>query len=157
MCKKPWCIPSPLLSTPPHLFKHNARYWKLIRYRVLNIKPSASEFSEFRSILDPDEEGFAIYSTFVAICALKLHSRSRNSESHNEEVTEAWRLFTQRGEDRITLATLKRVALALQEDVDEDVLMDMILEANGGAGVGKGVERDEFESVLKRAGVWRYD
>jgi hypothetical protein len=64
-------------------------------------------------------------------------------------------LFTQRGEDKITLATLKRVAQVLQEDVDEDLLKDMILEANGGAGVGKGVERDEFESVMKRAGAWR--
>ena len=53
------------------------------------------------------------------------------------------------------MATLKGVAKALKEDVDEDVLRDMIIEANGGAGVGMGVERDEFESVLRRAGVWR--
>lgn len=53
------------------------------------------------------------------------------------------------------MATLKKVAHALKEDVDEDVLRDMILEANGGAGVGRGVERDEFEGVLRRAGVWR--
>jgi hypothetical protein len=50
---------------------------------------------------------------------------------------------------------LKRVARALKEDVDEEVLRDMILEANGGAGVGRGVERNEFEAVLRRAGVWR--
>jgi len=77
-------------------------------------------------------------------------------ESHNEEVTEAWRLFTQGGgEDKITLATLKRVAKALKEDVSEDTLRDMILEANGGVGVGRGVEIDEFEAVLRRAGAWR--
>jgi hypothetical protein len=92
----------------------------------------------------------------VGICALKLHAQSRNSESHNEEVTEAWRLFTQGGgEEKITLATLKGVARVLKEDVDENVLRDMILEANGGAGLGRGVERSEFESVLRRAGVWR--
>lgn len=65
-------------------------------------------------------------------------------------------MFTQGGgEDKITLATLKRVARALKEDVDEDLLRDMILEANVGAGVGKGVERGEFEAVLRRAGAWR--
>ena len=125
-------------------------------FRALDIQPTPHELSEFTSILDPDEEGFAVYSSFVAICALKLHSQSRNSESHNEEVDEAWRLFTQGGgEERITLATLKRVAKALKEDVDEEVLRDMILEANGGGGVGRGVEKKEFEGVLRRAGVWR--
>lgn len=65
-------------------------------------------------------------------------------------------MFTQGGgEEKITLATLKRVARALKEDVDEDVLRDMILEANGSASVSKGVERGEFEGVLRRAGAWR--
>ena len=47
------------------------------------------------------------------------------------------------------------MARSLKEDVNEDLLRDMILEANGGAGVGRGVEKDEFENVLRRAGVWR--
>lgn len=127
-----------------------------IPYSALDIPPSAVELSEFISILDPDNEGFAIFSSFVAICALKLHNRTRTSESHTQEVDEAFRLFTSGGgEDKITLATLKRVARSLKEDVDEELLRDMILEANGGGGVGKGVEKDEFESVLRRAGVWR--
>jgi Ca2+-binding EF-hand superfamily protein len=125
-------------------------------YRALSITPSSDELSEFLSILDPDDEGFAIYSSFVAICALKLHSQSRSSESHTKEVDEAWRLFTKgTGEERITLATLKKVAKALKEDVDEGVLKDMILEANGGTGVAQGVERKEFDAVLRRAGAWR--
>jgi hypothetical protein len=50
---------------------------------------------------------------------------------------------------------LKRVAAALKEDVSEDLLRDMILEANGGAGMVKGVAREEFQEVMRRAGVWR--
>jgi hypothetical protein len=50
---------------------------------------------------------------------------------------------------------LKRVARLLKEDVPEEVLNDMILEANGGAGIGQGVDREEFEGVLRRAGIWR--
>ena len=123
--------------------------------RALDIPPSPEELAEFVSILDPDEEGFAVYSSFIAICALKLHNRTRTSDSHAHEVEEAFKLFTSAGEEKISLATLKRVAGALKEDVDEDILRDMILEANGGAGVGKGVEKEEFEAVLRRAGVWR--
>jgi hypothetical protein len=71
-------------------------------------------------------------------------------------VDEAFRLFISGGgEEKITLATLKRVARSLKEDVDDEILRDMILEANGGAGVGRGVEKEEFESVLRRAGVWK--
>jgi hypothetical protein len=39
--------------------------------------------------------------------------------------------------------------------VTEEVLRDMILEANGGAGVGRGVRKGEFDGVMRRAGVWR--
>ena len=122
----------------------------------MNIPPSAEELEEFISILDPDTEGFALYNSFLAICALKFQNRTRTSDSHAQEVDEAFRLFTRGGNDeKITLATLKRVARALKEDVDEDVLRDMILEANGGAGVQRGVERDEFEGIMRRAGIWR--
>ena len=85
-----------------------------------------------------------------------MHARARTSGSHKQEVDEAFRLFTAGGgEEKITLATLKRVVNALKEDVGDDLLRDMILEANGGAGVGVGVEREDFEAVMRRAGVWR--
>ncbi|ROT43166.1 hypothetical protein SODALDRAFT_327339 [Sodiomyces alkalinus F11] len=58
-------------------------------------------------------------------------------------------------DDVITLGDLKRVAAVLKEDVNDDVLRDMILEANAGAGVQAGVAREEFEDVMRRAGVWR--
>ncbi len=109
------------------------------------------------SILDPDDEGYAPFAPFVAICALKLHARDRDSDAHATEVDEAFALFTAPagGADVITMAHLRRVAATLKQDVSDDLLRDMILEANGGAGVGKGVGRDEFESVMRRAGVWR--
>ncbi|KAI4159094.1 MAG: hypothetical protein LQ342_006871 [Letrouitia transgressa] len=101
-------------------------------------------------------------------------------QHEREEVDEAFRLFVGHGgrggdggggrgrakakgkgkdqEERITLEMLRSVARALKEDVDEGVLRDMILEANGGAGdlgVGKGVGRREFEGVMRRAGVFK--
>ncbi|PBP17772.1 calmodulin, partial [Diplocarpon rosae] len=124
--------------------------------KALGIAPEPDELEEFISILDPDEEGFAVYSSFVAICALKFHNRTRTSDSHAKEVDEAFQLFTgSGGEGKITIATLRRVAQLLREDVDEELMRRMILEANGGAGVAKGVEKDEFESIMRKAGVWR--
>ena len=54
----------------------------------------------------------------------------------------------------ITLAHLRRVAKELREDVDERVLRDMIVEANGGQGISNGVGMEEFEGVMRRAGVF---
>lgn len=129
---------------------------------ALDIPPKdKAELNEFLSILDPDNEGYADYPSFVAICALKFHARDQGSETHIREVDDAFGLFTGTNEDGepqssvITLAHLRRVAAVLKEEVDDELLRDMILEANGGAGVGKGVRKGDFEKVMKRAGVWR--
>ncbi|KFH47434.1 Caltractin-like protein [Hapsidospora chrysogenum ATCC 11550] len=125
---------------------------------ALGIPPSNNaELKEFISILDPESDGYATYEPFFAICALKFHSRAGDDddEAHRQEVEEAFRLFTNGQEGPITLAHLRRVAAVLKEDVDEEVLKDMILEANGGAGVARGVEVDEFDGVMRNAGVWR--
>lgn len=78
-----------------------------------------------------------------------------DSGAMDEEVEQAYNLFTNGTKGPITMGMLKRVAAALKEDVSDDLLRDMILEANGGAGVGQGVGRDEFANVMRRAGVWR--
>lgn len=93
----------------------------------------------------------------MAICALKVHASRDAGGPGADEVDEAFKLFTgSDGTDApLTLAHLKRVAMTLKQDVDEQLLKDMILEANGGAGVGKGVGRAEFEDVMRRAGAWK--
>lgn len=131
--------------------------------RALGIPPTdRAELQEFLSILDPEDDGYATYEPFFAVCALKFHAR--DDSSRDAELAEAFRLFTNNaasgeggGDDGgpITLAHLRRVAAVLKEDVDEEVLKDMILEANGGAGVARGVRLDEFDQVMRSAGVWR--
>ncbi|KAK7757331.1 hypothetical protein SLS62_000881 [Diatrype stigma] len=142
---------------------------------ALGIPPTKAELREFLEILDPDDEGHASYEPFVAICALKLHAKmdeddDGEDDAHRREVDEAFALFTSGGSSgggggggggdeqppTLTLAHLKRVAMTLkQDDVDEALLRDMILEANGGAGVGRGVSRAEFGEVMRRAGAWK--
>ncbi|KAK1237676.1 hypothetical protein MKX07_006804 [Trichoderma sp. CBMAI-0711] len=129
---------------------------------ALGIPPSSpAELQEFISILDPESDGFATFEPFFAICALKFHARDRDgyddrdSEAHRRELAEAFQLFTNGAEGPITLAHLRRVAAVLKEDVDEELLKDMILEANGGAGVARGVGMEEFDGVMRSAGVWR--
>ncbi|CCT66788.1 probable hydroxyacylglutathione hydrolase [Fusarium fujikuroi IMI 58289] len=123
---------------------------------ALGIPPSShAELKEFVSILDPENDGYATFEPFFAICALKFHTREHDSDAHRAEVEEAFRLFTNGQDGPITLAHLRRVAAVLKEDVDEELLKDMILEANGGVGVARGVGVEEFDGVMKSAGVWR--
>lgn len=125
---------------------------------ALGIPPSSpAELQEFIAILDPESDGYATYEPFFAICALKFHARdsSASSDAHRAELAEAFQLFTNGVDGPITLAHLRRVAAVLKEDVDEELLKDMILEANGGVGVARGVGLDEFDSVMRSAGVWR--
>lgn len=84
---------------------------------------------------------------------MKINSRSDDSKA--EEVAAAYRLFTRGAEGGpITMAHLRRVARELREEVSEDMLRNMILEANGGAGISKGVGVEDFEAVMRRAGVF---
>ena len=121
---------------------------------ALGVPPSsASELRDLIETVDPTILGVILYEHFVGVAALKLESRSE--ESQREEVAVAFRLFTGgSGEDKITIGALRRVARELKEDVGEQVLKDMILEANGG-GVSRGVGMIEFEGVMRRAGVFR--
>ncbi|KAK2481147.1 hypothetical protein H9L39_06786 [Fusarium oxysporum f. sp. albedinis] len=122
---------------------------------ALGVPPSShAELKEFISILDPENDGYATFEPFFAICALKFHTREHDSDAHRAEVEEAFRLFTNGQDGPITLAHLRRVAAVLKEDVDEELLKDMILEANGGVGVARGVGVEEFDGVMKSAGVW---
>lgn len=103
-------------------------------------------------MLDPESEGYVTYTPFLQICALKLHNRS--DESIAFELEAAYKLFTRGSRGPITVAHLKRVARELKEDVSDGMLQQMILEANGGAGVSKGVALGDFESIMTRAGVF---
>ncbi|KFY45467.1 hypothetical protein V494_00931 [Pseudogymnoascus sp. VKM F-4513 (FW-928)] len=122
---------------------------------ALGVQPTKPELAEFLEILDPDSEGYAPYSSFVAICALKMRAKDNDTSAKDEEVEQGYLLFTNGTDGPITMAHLKRTAAMLKEDVSEDLLKDMILEANGGSGLSKGVGKDEFAEVMKRAGVWR--
>ena len=122
---------------------------------ALGVPPdSPEELRELLEAVDPDESGYVPYDHFVAIAALKLNNRSE--DDRREEVEAAFNLFTGKtGQERITLSALRRVARDLKEDIDDQLLRDMIAEANGGAGIEQGVDLSEFEGVMKRAGVFK--
>ena len=75
-----------------------------------------------------------------------------DDDGQEREVEEAFRLFTLGRGDGITLRMLKRVAAELKENVAEEALINMMKEAGGEGGV---VGIREFESVMRRAGVFR--
>ncbi|RMD42686.1 hypothetical protein DV735_g2400, partial [Chaetothyriales sp. CBS 134920] len=112
------------------------------------------DLDEFVEILDPEGEGYVTYAHFVELCALQLKNKS--AETRDEEVEEAFALFTQGTTGTaITLQHLRSVARLLKEDVGDDVLKAMILEANGGQAAATGVDIQHFRQVMVRAGVFQ--
>lgn len=92
----------------------------------------------------------------------KARAISEDSEDQRANIAEAFALFTRgTGGGAITIAHLRRIAKDLKQEIDDQQLKDMILEANGGieanGGAGdwrRGVTIEEFEHVMKRAGVF---
>lgn len=138
----------------------------------LNLGPPARQVPEILSTLDPLNTGFVPFLPFFEYAALAIHSKSEDEEEGGDdddeydedrradagEVFAAYSLFTHGGPGPITLAHLRRVAKELREEVDDEVLKDMILEANGGVsgkknGDGGGVGFEDFEAVMRRAGI----
>ncbi|KAG2417706.1 hypothetical protein HFD88_008925 [Aspergillus terreus] len=120
---------------------------------ALGLGPADSkELHSILSAIDPTATGFVPYGPFLSVAAAKL--RSRDDGAMAAEVDSAFQLFT-RGADRpITVSDLRRIARELKEDIGDDLLRDMIQEANGGAGIGAGVTLEQFHEVMTRAGVF---
>ncbi|KAJ5587193.1 uncharacterized protein N7459_002958 [Penicillium hispanicum] len=121
---------------------------------ALGLPPEDStELSEILSALDPTLTGYVPYSPFVSVAAAKL--RSRDDDAMVAEVDDAYQLFTRGAGGPISLSHLRRIARELKEDaVDDELLKDMILEANGDAGLSAGVTLEQFHDVMSRAGVF---
>ncbi|KAF7118879.1 hypothetical protein CNMCM5793_008511 [Aspergillus hiratsukae] len=121
---------------------------------ALGLPPSdSSELHSILSAVDPTNTGFVPYAPFVSVAAAKL--RSRSAEAMSAEVDAAFQLFTRGTDGPITLGHLRRIARELKEDnLGDELLKDMILEANGGAGVNAGVTLEQFHDVMTRAGVF---
>jgi Ca2+-binding EF-hand superfamily protein len=121
--------------------------------RALGLTPSSSE--ELQSILsaaDPTFTGYVPYAPFLSVAAAKL--RSRSDDAMSAEVDSAFQLFTRGTDGPITMGHLRRIAREMKEDLDDALLRDMILEANGGAGVDAGVSLEQFHEIMQRAGVF---
>ncbi|KAI9790696.1 MAG: hypothetical protein M1816_004837 [Peltula sp. TS41687] len=130
---------------------------------ALDLTPSTSssggggELREILATLDPTGTGFTTYGPFASVCALKMQSQMPTSTAgQGAEVEAAFKLFTRGGQGPITVSHLRRIARELKEEerVSDEQLRDMILEANGGRGVARGVGKEEFEAVMSRAGVF---
>lgn len=138
-------------------------------YSSLNLGPDKSEIPSILSTIDPLNSGYVPFIPFLSYAAIAIHSKEEGSDedddddddedyrqpSNMDEVKAAYQLFTHGAPGPITLAHLRRVAKELREDVPDELLKDMIREANGGTKHGNvgGVGLEEFETVMKRAGL----
>ncbi|OJD13457.1 hypothetical protein AJ78_06091 [Emergomyces pasteurianus Ep9510] len=120
---------------------------------ALGLPPTdQKELTSILSAIDPASTGLTTYESFLSVCALKL--RSRSEDAIDAEVEHAYKLFTRGSEGPISVDHLRKVARDLKEDVNEELLRDMVREANGGDGVRAGVSLEQFREVMVRAGVF---
>ncbi|KAJ5433264.1 uncharacterized protein N7458_012420 [Penicillium daleae] len=122
---------------------------------ALGVPPTDSpELADILSAIDPTSTGYVPYNAFVSAVAAKL--RSQDDDARAAEVDTAYQLFTRGSNGPISLSHLRRITRDLKEDsVDDNLLKDMILEANGGAGLSSGVTLEQFHDVMVRAGVFK--
>lgn len=121
--------------------------------KALGIEPkSQQDMDEYVEILDPESEGYVTYAHFVELAAIQINNKS--DETRDEEVEKAFKLFTSGGERPITFHDLRRIAGLLNQDISDDVLKAMIIEANDGHNVGSGVDMEQFREVMSKAGVF---
>ncbi|KAL1646034.1 hypothetical protein SLS58_003454 [Diplodia intermedia] len=141
---------------------------------ALGFDMAREDVRDMVEVLDPEGEGWIAWEHFAGYAAVWYHAEQAAAAAEDgdgdgaagveagsgsrEEVERAFRLFTGGAMRPIRVADLKRVARELREEVDEDVLWDMVVEANGERkskeGVGRGVELEDFEQVMRRAGVF---
>jgi Ca2+-binding EF-hand superfamily protein len=125
---------------------------------ALGISSSKDDITETIETLDPDDEGYITYESFLAYAAIRLNimAEEEDEDSRAQEVQQSYNLFTRSGDGPITMAHLRRVAKTIREEVDDQTLKEMIMEANGTGKDGwkNGVTIEEFEAVLQRAGVY---
>jgi len=140
----------------------------------LGLRPSSSELPSVLSTVDPLNTGFVPFVPFFEYAALAIHNKADEDEDEGEYDDEsgaegqggrgasetlhaAYSLFTHGTSGPITMQHLRRVAKELREEVDDDLLRDMIVEANGAVKGNKGdpggVGLEEFEAVMRRAGI----
>lgn len=120
---------------------------------ALGIAPkSQADMEEYLEILDPEGDGYVTYAHFIELAAIQINSKS--DETKDEEVEEAYKLFTSGGDRPIAFHDLRRIANLLNQEVSDDVLKAMILEANKSGNVGTGVNMEQFREVMSRAGVF---
>lgn len=122
-------------------------------FQMLSLEPkSRKDMDEFLEILDPESDGYVTYPHFLELAAIQTHAKSEETKA--DEVDKAFKLFTHGQSRPITYQDLRRTAGLLSHEVSDDVLRAMILRANGGSDVSAGVDRDQFQRVMSKAGVF---
>jgi Ca2+-binding EF-hand superfamily protein len=130
----------------------------VFKNRALGVTVRKADLPEILETIDPADTGYITYSPFLSLAAIHLHHNEDDDddEDQSEEVQEAYNLFTDNRSGPITLVHLRRIAKLLKEDISDEVLKDMLVEANGEGRDGwrRGVGIEDFETVMRRAGVF---
>jgi len=111
--------------------------------RALGFEPRRDEINKLATIYDKSGTGIISEEDF-----LNLMSEKISDKGTKEEILKAFRLFDNDQTGRISFKNLKRVAVELGENLTDEELKEMILEAdqdNDGE-----VNQEEFLRIMKK-------
>ncbi|KAF2434067.1 calmodulin [Tothia fuscella] len=124
---------------------------------ALGVTVKKSQLPSLMDTLDPMDSGFVTFGPFLSYAAIHMQQEDQEvQQGYIQEVQDSYNLFTANKPGPITLVHLRRICALLKEEVDDQLLKDMLAEANGEGREGwrRGVNLDAFEDVMRRAGVF---
>lgn len=109
--------------------------------RALGQNPTKEELAEMIQEADLDGNGIIDFDEFI-----KMMIRRNNSEESEETLREAFKVFDHDKNDLITAADLRHVVKALGMNISEELIEEMIKEADEDGNGNVGVE--EFMKIM---------
>jgi calmodulin len=109
--------------------------------RNMGQNPTDAELQQMISEVDADGNGLIDFAEFVTLMARKM-----NNQDKDAEIREAFNVFDKDGSGKISKDELRHIMKSLGEDLSEEEIQQMILEADTN-GDGE-IDYDEFVRML---------
>ena len=109
-----------------------------IKKLLCKVREESSEQTE----KDSELHGTIDFNEFLEIMAIKMSEKDSDMK-----IADAFKLFCEAGTDKISLSSLREVAIKLWENMTDEELKEMILEANKGQKSLQ-VGFDNFKNIL---------
>ena len=113
--------------------------------KALQIKVDKEELKKMILEVDADQSGEIEFPEFLQMMTGKMASGDTK-----EETMKVYKMFDTGNENKITFASLKRVAKELGENMSDDEIQSMLEHGNKSGKPGAGVSFDDFYRLMQK-------